>query len=52
VVTIPSSAAPTGVAVASPDAAGDTTIPFTYAGGMVSVTLPTLEAYSVVIVSY
>lgn len=51
-VSIASSAAPAGVTLASPDAAGDAVLPFSYAGGVVSVTVPSLAAYTIVIVSY
>jgi hypothetical protein len=53
-VSIPSSAAPMGVTLASPDAVppGDVVLPFTYAGGVVKVTVPSLAAYAIVVVSY
>ena len=51
-VTIPSAAAPSGVTLASPDAAADATLPFAYAGGQITVTVPTLDAYAVVVVAY
>ncbi len=51
-VSIPAAAAPTAVTLASPDAMADVTLPFTYAGGKIAVTVPALDAYDVVIVSY
>jgi hypothetical protein len=52
-VTLPSSRMPAAVALASPDLATDMTdVPFTYAAGRVTVTIPQLIAYQVVIVSY
>lgn len=51
-VAIPSSAAPSGVTLASPDAAGDAVLPFTYADGTVTVTGLSLAAYDIVILSY
>jgi len=55
-VTIPVAAPVTAVTIASPDAAdGDVAVlpvPETAGDGTITVTLPSLEAYSVVIVSY
>jgi hypothetical protein len=51
-VSIPSSAAPAGVTLASPDATGDMVLPFGYSGGVVTVTVPSLDAYGVVVVAY
>jgi len=44
-VTFPVANAPTTVTLVSPDASGDTSIPFTYANGQVKVTVPQLVAY-------
>jgi len=51
-VTIPSATAPHSVTLASPDLAADSALPFTYAAGQISLTLPSLEAYDVVVVDY
>lgn len=45
VVTFPVANAPTTVTLVSPDASGDTSIPFTYTNGQVQVTVPQLVAY-------
>jgi hypothetical protein len=45
VVTFPVANAPTTVTLVSPDASGDTSIPFTYANGQVQVMVPQLVAY-------
>jgi hypothetical protein len=53
IVTVPSARTPVAVALASPDQSADTlSVPFGYAGGQLTVTIPTLIAYDVVIVSY
>jgi len=51
-VSIAAAAAPAGVTLASPDAAQDVALPFTYAGGQIAVTVPALDAYAIVVVSY
>ena len=52
-VTVPLAGTPTSVTLASPDLAADVaSIPFTYAGGKITVTLPTLVAYDAVSVVY
>jgi hypothetical protein len=51
-VAIPSATPPQSVTLASPDLAADSPLPFTYAAGQIGVTLPTLEAYDVVVVGY
>jgi hypothetical protein len=51
-VAIPSSTAPTAVTLASPDAAGDGALPFTYVDGVVQVTAQTLAAYAFAVVTY
>jgi hypothetical protein len=45
VVSFPVANAPSTVTLVSPDASADTSIPFTYANGMVQVTVPQLVAY-------
>jgi hypothetical protein len=45
VVTFPVANAPTTITLVSPDASGDTSIPFTYTNGQVQVTVPQLVAY-------
>jgi hypothetical protein len=50
VVTFPVANAPTTVTLVSPDAAGDTSIPFTYTNGQVHVTVPQLVAYVALVV--
>jgi len=45
VVSFPVANAPTTVTLVSPDASGDTSIPFTYANGQVQVTVPQLVSY-------
>jgi hypothetical protein len=49
VVAFPVANAPTTVTLVSPDAAGDTSIPFTYANGQVRVTVPQLVAYAALV---
>jgi hypothetical protein len=49
VVTFPVAVAPTTVTLVSPDASGDTSVPFTYANGAVQVTVPQLVAYTAVV---
>jgi hypothetical protein len=49
VVSFPVANAPTTVTMVSPDASGDTSIPFTYANGQVQVTIPQLVAYTAVV---
>jgi hypothetical protein len=44
--------APSAVTLASPDAANDTALSFSYVNGNASTTLPTLEAYDVVAIAY
>jgi hypothetical protein len=51
-VTVPLPSAPTSVTLASPDGPADVTLTPTYANGAVTVTLPSLVAYDVVIVGY
>jgi hypothetical protein len=51
-LAVPSDSAPAAVTLASPDAAGDIALPFTFAGGQVTVLLPSLIAYDVVAVAY
>jgi hypothetical protein len=52
-ISISSSTAPTAVTLASPDStAGDAPLPFTYAGGVVDITVPSLAAYAIVILAY
>jgi len=41
--------APASVTLVSPDASGDTSIPFTYVNGVVQVTVPQLTAYVAVV---
>jgi hypothetical protein len=48
-VAFPVVTAPTTVTLVSPDSTADTTVPFTYAGGQVQVTVPTLVAYTAVV---
>jgi hypothetical protein len=45
VVAFPMASAPTTVTLVSPDATADTSIPFTYANGVVQMTVPQLVAY-------
>jgi hypothetical protein len=45
VVSFPVASAPATVTLVSPDAAADTSVPFTYTNGMVQVTVPQLTAY-------
>jgi hypothetical protein len=45
VVSFPVASAPTTVTLVSPDATADTSVPFTYANGVVQVTVPHLVAY-------
>lgn len=49
VVSFPVATAPTTVTLVSPDAKGDTAVPFTYANGQVQVTVPQLVAYTAVV---
>ncbi len=49
VVGFPVATAPTTVTLVSPDASGDTSVPFTYANGQVLVTIPQLVAYTAVV---
>jgi hypothetical protein len=49
VVTFPVANSPTTVTLVSPDAAGDTQVPFTYTNGLVQVTVPQLVAYTAVV---
>jgi hypothetical protein len=49
---IDSDSAPTAVTLASPDMSADAPLPFQYSGGQVSLTLPSLVAYSIVELSY
>jgi hypothetical protein len=49
VATFPVANAPTTVTLVSPDASGDTSVPFTYANGQVQVTVPQLVAYVAVV---
>jgi hypothetical protein len=51
-LTIPVDAKPSSVVWASPDIARDTPLASTFASGLLSVTIPTLDAYSVVVVLY
>jgi hypothetical protein len=52
-VSVDSDRAPAVVALASPDLDADVaSVPFTYDGAQVTVTLPTLAAYSVIMISY
>jgi hypothetical protein len=52
-VTISSAARPANVAVVSPDpGAGVDPLPFDYAGGQITATLPLVDAYDVVVISY
>jgi len=52
-VTVPLPSAPIEVTIASPDLAADATgIPFAYAAGRLTVTLPQLAAYSAIVISY
>jgi hypothetical protein len=52
-VTVASSQAPASVALASPDLAGDAaSVPFGYDGAQVTVTLPALDAYTVIMIAY
>jgi hypothetical protein len=51
-VTVASDTAPAGVSVASPDAADDVVVPFTFTGGTVAVTLPSLTAYDIIVLAY
>jgi hypothetical protein len=51
-LSVASDAAPTTVTLASPDLPADTSLPFQYSGGRVSVTLPSLVAYDIVELSY
>lgn len=51
-VTVPVSGAPSSVTLVSPELTGSTSLPFSYAGGQVSVTVPSLIAYDVVIIDY
>jgi hypothetical protein len=51
-LTIDSNSAPTTVTLASPDLASDTTLPFQYSDGQISVTLPSLVAYDIVELVY
>jgi hypothetical protein len=52
VVSVPLPSAPSAVTLASPDMAQDMSVPFTYTGGSVSVTLPTLVAYDAIAIAY
>jgi hypothetical protein len=53
VLTIPVPAAPSAVTLASPDMAQDQTLsPSSYAGGLLTVTVPSLTAYDVIVVAY
>jgi hypothetical protein len=49
VVAFPVASSPTSVTLASPDASGDTIVPFTYSNGQVQVTVPQLVAYTAVV---
>ncbi|HEY6477827.1 MAG TPA: hypothetical protein VI456_14725 [Polyangia bacterium] len=51
-LTISSSAAPGTVTLASPDQTVDAPMAFSYAEGQIAVTLPSLAAYDVVVISY
>jgi hypothetical protein len=57
-VSIPSPLAPTRVTLATPDGASDgganadSTLPFTYSGTSITVTVPSLLSYDVVVVTY
>jgi hypothetical protein len=51
-VTVASDAQPSAVTLASPDADADTPLAFTFSGGQLSVTLPALAAYDVIVVAY
>jgi hypothetical protein len=48
-VAFPLRAAPASVTLVSPDYAGDTSVPFTYTGGQVQVTVPRLVSYVAVV---
>jgi hypothetical protein len=51
-LAVSSSAAPVAVALASPDETADAPLPFSYAGGQIALTLPSLAAYDVVVIDY
>jgi len=51
-VTIDSAAAPASVTLSSPDLAQDQAVPFSWAAGKLTVTLPSLLAYDIVAVSW
>ncbi len=51
-VMLPLTIRPRSVTEASPDLAEDQSVAYDYAGGILSVTLPKLTAYSVVVVDY
>ena len=52
VLTVDAAAAPTAVNLASPDLAKDEAVPFSWAAGKLTVTLPSLIAYDIVTVSW
>lgn len=49
-VSIPAASAPTSVTLVSPDLTADQSVDFTYAGGLVTVTLDEIAAYVAVVV--
>jgi hypothetical protein len=48
-VAFPLGKAPASVTLVSPDSSADTTIPFTYGGGQVRVTIPQLISYAAIV---
>jgi hypothetical protein len=51
-LTVDAAAAPVAVTLASPDLPQDETLPFSWSGGKLTVTLPGLVAYDIVAVSW
>jgi len=51
-VTVDAPAAPSSVTLSSPDLAQDRDVPFSWAGGTLTVTLPSLVAYDIVAISW
>jgi hypothetical protein len=49
-VTVPRGQAPTSVTLASPDLPADVAVPFTSSGGIVSVSIDTLQSSMIVVV--
>jgi hypothetical protein len=51
-VTVDAPAAPSSVTLSSPDLAQDRDVPFSWTGGTLTVTLPSLVAYDIVAISW